>query len=540
MKKYMHHLKKQNFLGGALVLAGAGLLVRLLGAGFRIPLANIVGNYGMGLYQMVFPVYALLLVIASSGIPVAISKMVAKERTAKNFQECRKILLNSLIILAVFGLLFATLFTLLADNIASLQGNEGNTKLYLAIAPAVLIVCLMAAFRGYFQGMSNMVPTAVSQLIEQTTKLAIGITLAVILLPRGVEWAVFGAILGTTIAEVFALAFLSITYLAHLRKAKREEKGQERVGTLTVRMVDLRLMWRIFKTALPITFLASVFPLILVFDSLVVVKMLTEAGESTRDATRLFGISTGAVHTLVNMPAVLAIAIGLAIVPMAAKLLKQGKKEEVKQKFFLSIKIIVVIAFFFSLFYLVFAGELINFVYARAFHENPSQIPVAVNLLRMESAMIFLVGLSTIFTSLLQGSDRSYLPLISLIIGGAAKIGFQLALIGTLGIYAVSIGNILCFTIALSLNIFWVMRFMKLKPRVTKQGLSIKARLGLLIGIYIGILFLLKFLLPPGKGWIILAGATAFLGYVIMVLVLRIFPIRIVNFIKKRGKSIQE
>jgi len=529
--KVRENLKKQNFLTGALVLAAAGLLVRLLGAGFRIPLANIVGNYGMGLYQMVFPVYALLLVISSSGIPVAISKMVAKERTEGNMRECRRILLNSLILLAAFGIIFGAIFAIFADNIASIQGNDGNTKLYLAIAPAVVFVCLMAAFRGYFQGLANMVPTAVSQIVEQITKLAIGITLAVIFLPRGIEWAVFGAILGTTLSEVFALAFLVITYWFHHRKNKPDKKDETKT-----KWFDRHLIWKIFKTALPITLLASVFPLILVFDSMVVVNMLRENGETAADATRLFGISTGAVHTLVNMPAVLAMAIGLAIVPMAAKKLREGKDKEVREKFLLSIKIMVVLAFFFSLFYIVFASELINFVYSRAFHENPAQMPIAVRLLRIEAAMIFLVGLSHIFTSLLQGSDRSYFPLISLVAGGMVKIAFQLAFIGMLGIYAVSIGNILCFAIALAINIFWVMRFMSLKPKVTKGVMTTNAKIGTLVAVHIGTLFLLKLLLPDGKGWIVMAGFVAFVVYTSLVLALKIFPINLAKLLKKRTK----
>ena len=500
-----------------MVLATTGILVRFLGAAFRIPLANIVGNYGMGLYQMVFPVYALLLVIASSGIPVAISKMVAKEKTAENMGECKRILWHALLLLAFVGLIFGIIFATLAGQIAAVQGNVGNEKFYLAIAPAVLAVCLMAAFRGYFQGLSNMVPTAASQLIEQLTKLVLGITLAVIMLPRGVEWAVFGAILGTTVGEFIALGFFVVIYLVHQKRTKNKEMPVKKV----TKRIDFKLVWRIFKTALPITLLASVFPLLLVLDSFVVVRMLAEAGESTRDATRLFGISTGAVHTLVNMPAVLAIAIGLAIVPMAAKLLKQGKSEKVREKFLLSIKIIVVISLFFSLFYVVFANELISFVYARAFKENPAQLPTAVTLLRVEAAMISLVGLSMIFSSLLQGSDKSYLALASLVAGGVAKIVLQFSLIGVLGIYAVSIGNIACFAVALTLNTIFVSKFLELKPRL------FNAKIKILAAVYVGLLFLLKVTMPGGKGWIILSGAICFIVYSIIVLALGIFPINV-------------
>ena len=194
-KKIVEKLKSfgngNKFITGALILAGAGILSRVLGVIFRIPLANIVGSFGMGLYQMVFPLYALLLIISSAGVPVAISKMVAKELSkdkntkpglgAKPLQynsattpiegssiggeekkisegesiqasqrECRKILYNSIVLLGVIGFVFAGLFMIFSHTISSVQGNPDLSIIYLAIAPSVFIVCIIAGFRGYF------------------------------------------------------------------------------------------------------------------------------------------------------------------------------------------------------------------------------------------------------------------------------------------------------------------------------------------------------------------------------------------------------
>ena len=209
LKNLISEKSKQNqFLTGAIVLAVAGIICRVLGVIFRIPLTNIVGNFGMGIYQMVFPLYALLLIVSSAGIPIAISKMVAREMTADNKSECKKILFNALILLSVIGLVLSLLFIIFSSQIASLQGNKDVGIIYIAIAPSVFLVCIISALRGYFQGMQNMIPTAVSQIIEQLIKMAVGITLALMFIKTSVIMAVFGAILAVTISEVVALVYL--------------------------------------------------------------------------------------------------------------------------------------------------------------------------------------------------------------------------------------------------------------------------------------------------------------------------------------------
>ena len=149
LKKGASFFKRQGFITGALTLAGASVICRLIGVGFRIPLANLISNFGMGLYQMVFPIYSLLLVISSAGIPIAISKLVAKQKAENDdLKACRRILVNALILLAVIGTVVTAAFFGTAHLIADIQGNQGVTKIYYAIAPAVFFVCLIGAFRG--------------------------------------------------------------------------------------------------------------------------------------------------------------------------------------------------------------------------------------------------------------------------------------------------------------------------------------------------------------------------------------------------------
>ena len=503
--------KKNQFIAGAVILAVAGIVCRVLGVIIRIPLTNIVGNFGMGLYQMVFPLYALLLIVSSAGVPIAISKMVAKEITNDNKEQCKKILWNALVLLGVIGFALSVLFVVFSGAIASLQGNKDIWVIYVAIAPSVFLVCIISALRGYFQGLQNMVPTAVSQIVEQFVKMAVGITLALLLVKISVVMAVFGAILAVTVSEVAALVYLVITYFAH---KKNKIKAKLKFA------IDKKLMWEILKQSLPITAMATIFPFILVFDSLVIINLLKVAGNSGETATQLFGIQSGAVHTLINLPAVIGVALATAVVPTITSLIKKQKMDELRDKSALAVKLILVLSVFFMVFYFFFADKIIDLLYHEAFKDNEKHFRIATDLLKIESVMILLMGISQVFTAMLQASDKSKFPFIALAVGGAAKIIFELIFITTpIGIYAVSISNVICFGLAAGINTFFALRTIKIKPKLLRGAVQF----GLLSALYFGLLLGLHLIMPNGSWWLVPIGAISFIVYFGMVYLFGLF-----------------
>jgi stage V sporulation protein B len=407
----------------------------------------------------------------------------------------------------------SALFVVFSGAIASLQGNKDVSIIYLAIAPSVFLVCIISAFRGYFQGLQNMVPTALSQIIEQLVKMAAGITLALILINKSVEMAVFGAILAVTVSEVVALGFLIITFLVTRKKDAQAE-------TKTKIALDFGLMKSILKQSAPITFMASIFPLILVFDSLVVINLLKSAGVGHEEATKLFGIQSGAVHTLINLPAVLGVALSTAVVPTVTSLIKQDKPEELRTKCALAIKSIFIISVFFAGFYLAFGDSIIDLLYHGAFKDNPEHFKIARNLLRIESTMIVLMGLTSVFSAMLQASDRAKLPLVALAAGGVVKIVFEVIFITSpIGIYAVSISNVLCFAVAVSVNAFFALRTVKIKSKL----IAVLLKFVVLILVLAASLFGLKMLLPSNRWFVIPAGVVTLFIYGISVIMLKLF-----------------
>lgn len=196
--------------------------------------------------------------------------------------------------------------------------------------------------------------------------------------------------------------------------------------------------------------MSIVFPLVLMFDSFFVVNALAAAGAD--NATELYGVSSGAVHTLINLPTVIGMAISTALVPAIARYYKDKKFNEVKSKSKFAIGVILAFALLCAAVYAIFAPLILKILYSGAFKGKPDELATAVLLLRIESAAIVLICLSQVMTGILQGVDKSKWPLIALAAGGTAKILFEVLAIGKIGITAVSIANVGCFAVSMAIN----------------------------------------------------------------------------------------
>ena len=430
---------KKRLVQGALILSIAGIVCRLLGVLFRIPLSNIVGNYGIGLYQLVFPLYSLLLIVSSAGIPVALSKLIARVRDDQ--QQTKQIFVNALVALMVIGGLITLAFLALARPLATLQGKPEIWPLYLAIAPAVWLVCIISAYRGYFQGLNNMVPTAVSQIVEQAVKVVVGLALAFWLIRYSILWAVFGAILAVAVSELIAAILLALVYVVRVRPMHIHGFW---------RLLSWPVICRIFRIAAPIMVMSLAFPLVQLFDSFYIVNALKQSG--VEQATELYGIATGAVHTLINLPSVVGIALATVMLPMVARAYKQGNLPEMRRKVWLSLGFIALFGLVVAIGLSVLPKLILTILYRRAFANRPDELAIAILLLRIESWAVILIGLTQVAGSILQGVDHEKIPMWALIGGGIVKIIFEICTLKSLGIVAVSISNLLCYGIALLIS----------------------------------------------------------------------------------------
>ncbi|MGN1235056.1 MAG: oligosaccharide flippase family protein [Christensenellaceae bacterium] len=277
---------KKLFLQGALILSGAAFLSKLMGALWRIPLTNLIGSEGIGRYQMIYPVYCLLLTLSSVGIPSALSRLVAEGKAP--MKAATKLFLS-------IGAGSALLMILLAPLFSFLQGIPSLRYGYYALAPAVTLVSGIAILRGYFQGRRKMTPIGISQIIEQGVKIGLGLLVASRYRSDPVR-AVTGILLAVTISEAVALLFLLL-----LPKGERTQPKEEMCA---------RAVW---KETFPVSLSAMILPFSAWIDGLLLPRLLGENGVS------LYGLLTGCALLLVNLPSSLASGIASSLVPSLAK-----------------------------------------------------------------------------------------------------------------------------------------------------------------------------------------------------------------------------
>jgi len=348
----------RKFLTGAGILGLCTALAKLLGAFFRIPLTNIIGAEGIGLYQMVFPLYTVLLTISSGGISTAVSKAVASARARGETTNTLRILRITALSIILFAAACTLPLMLFNNHIASVQGNSLAGLAYFGIAPSIVFVAVVASFRGYFQGNGNMLPSGVSQIIEQAVKLGVGLSMAAVFMRRGLEWAVFGAVLGVTVSELAAMLFLLGSFLVHNGRRKKSNliyiKDLECVGTsnnfagagdpdrlnkndeclkaLKIPNLDYvqkptsKVLKMIYAIAIPVTLGSLIMPLTQVIDSVMIINVLVARGVARGEATALFGLLSGPIASLINMPMAITLAISVALLPRIAAHFSKDKE----------------------------------------------------------------------------------------------------------------------------------------------------------------------------------------------------------------------
>lgn len=448
-------MKKNIFFRSALLLIICNLIGKVLGALYKIPLANIVGSHGMGQYQLVFPVYCLILTVSTSGIPIAISKLVAQFRAEGRMRDAKKLLFTSAIVLTILSVIGSVAIIFAAKPIAGFQGNSSAYLCYYGIAPAVVFVGMLSAFRGYFQGNLLMYPTAISGLIEQAIKVFVGLFLANKFLSYGIEAAVFGALVGVSISELAACVFLVICYFFVRRKQNFSQELQQ--------YSKRELLKKLFAFSLPITLGGLISPITAMIDSFLVVNLLMFAGQSSGAATALLGIQAGIVEPLINLPIVIAVSISTAMLPNLSELFAKGEKEKAKKLIENSIKATLSISLCSAVCFIIFGKQLLTFVFGRSLVGD--ELMIAVKLLLIGSVNVVFLSLVQVLSSSLQAIGKPKQAVYSLLAGCLVKIAIEAALLilPSVGIFAVAISALGCYFVVLILNYKKLQKLTKIK-----------------------------------------------------------------------------
>jgi stage V sporulation protein B len=435
---------KETFLQGAFLLAAAALVSRLLGALYRIPLYPILRKEGMGLFQMAYPIYSLLLTLSTVGVNIAISKLVAEHEAKGDHAGTRRVFTTSLWLLGISGFILSVSLFASSHLVAERVARDPRSFLSIAaISPAIFFVSLMSAYRGYFQGHQHMAPTAISQIIEQFVRVATMFLLALGLLGRGVEYASAGATFGAVTGSIAGLCYLLWVFSGHDRVGERFPAGRAAGGQTASGWSVIR---RIVEIAIPISLTTGILGLIQMVDLILVPSRLQAMGLGYEEATALYGQLSGGAVPLMNMPTVVTAALQVSLVPAITQALATNDTARARSRTATALRLSFVLMIPASVGLYVLNREIPAFLFG-----DPG---VAGPLAALSSAVLFL-SLQQTTSGALQGMGHLGVPVRNLLIGAMAKvfITYALTAMPQFGINGAAYGTVVAFLLAASLNL---------------------------------------------------------------------------------------
>lgn len=441
-------MKKQSLIKGTIILGMAGIFARFLGLFFRIPIQALIGDQGMGYYQMSYPLYMTFVAVAS-GVPIAMSKFIA-EMNAKNDEEgALQVLRQTLLFMITLASAVTVLMLMFARPIISiLRWDPKSYYSFMVIATAPIFVSIMCTFRGYFQGLQNVRPTAISQIVEQIGRVSAGVLFAYLLYPKGIEYAAAGAALGTLVGGAMGSIYLYLTYIKFKKRLMRRVSKRRHI------LADLG------KAALPISMGAAVGTIMSLIDSVLVPQQLLKAGFSQLQSAVLYGQLTGKVFTLMNVPLALSVALCASLVPIIAEAFYLGKRRELVKRVDMAVKLSNLISLPSSLGMFFMAYPIMHLVFMKD--------AAGYEILKYISISIPFIILTQTSTAILQSIGNYMKPVYNLGIGCIVKVivTYVLVSMSSVNIYGAVIGSVLGYVTSCILNMNELKKNLNIKVNI--------------------------------------------------------------------------
>ncbi len=442
-------MARQAFIYGAIILFAANLLNRILAFVYQYLIMSLVGAESYGLYQMVFPAYMMALVLTTAGLPLAVSKLVSEQGALGNRAAAQKIFRIALILLVLSGATVSSLlFVLVSRFTLPVLPDSRVVPIFLICTPAIFVVTVSSAFRGYFQGLLQMAPTALAQVVEQVIRVSVGLYLSLRFLPLGSQYGAAGLASGMVAGEMAGLLSILWIYFRQKKQPAREARASV-PGALTI-VKDL------FRLGLPVAGGRLVASAASAADSMLIPLRLQAAGYSLREATTLYGQLGGAAFTLLTFPTVFTFSLATSLVPAISEAAAKKHLLTVQHRTAEAIRITVILGSPFLVFIYFFSSEL------SGIFKSPNAGGV---LSTLALAGIFLYLQSTT-AGILQGLGHPQLPVWHAVAASAVKLIFifHLTAIPTLGLKGAAWAYNIAFVLTSGLNLAAIAR---------KAGLSL-------------------------------------------------------------------
>ncbi len=438
-----------GFIKQAAILAAASLLVRFLGFVYRLPLTNMIGDEGNAIYAGGYYIYTFLLILSSAGLPAAISKLVSERIALKQYRNAHRVFQAALLISTVLGSIFAVIMGLGAQRLANLIEIPDSYFSLLTLCPTLVIVAIMSVFRGYFQGMHTMVPTAISQIIEQVFNAFFSVYLAWLFLSWGVPEEMKGTVtniplasaggtMGTGIGALTGLIVVVFSYylirkylLWRVKRCRQpyEETKRELIG-------------KVLQTAWPIIAGTAVFSITNLIDMGMVVNILQDTGFTQKEAEALYGQLSGKFVTLTTLPVTISTAIATAVLPSIAASVKLKEKKQVRRKMALTYRVSMIISVPAAVGISALGPQILLMLFPNASDGGM--------LLTVGGISIIFLALCQTSTGILQGIGHIKVPVVGAILGAVTKVilNFLLIRIPAINVLGAVLSTTGCYLVA--------------------------------------------------------------------------------------------
>ena len=458
--------KEQNLTQAGAVLLFSAIIVKIIGAVFKIPLSAdyVLGDLGFGYFSAVYDLYIPVYTLALSGFPVAIAKIVADFTAKKDYENVKKTFLLSYKVLLCLGVIGAFAFLSLIP-IFSMKGEGDSIYSYPIVALSVFFCCVISVYRGYFEGLKNMVPTAVSSVIEALCKLLLGLSGAFVTMRLTNDPAMSSAVAlaGITVGSIISCVYLKLTF-------KYNNRFNEKVSFKT-KVYDSNLLKNFITILIPVAVASLAVGMTAFIDSLTLIPQLETLTQTKADTeillkgtlysninpseipTLLYGIK-GKAHTLFNLVPTLTTSLGVGAVPLIAGYFVEGNAKELKGNISLCLKYSALLCMPIAFGFIFVGGGITELLY------GAKSVELGGRLLSVYGIAALFGGLSVPTTSVLQAVGKQRNALWSIIAGIIVKILCNVILtpIISLNIYSAAIGTSLCFAVIFALNIIWLIK----------------------------------------------------------------------------------
>ncbi len=464
--------KNNRFLSGVFVLTLSAVIVKIIGLIYKIPMLRLLGSEGMGYFNSAYEIYALFCTISTAGLPVAMSVLISSSETKKEGMTSR-IFKTSFRLFLILGIVGSAIMIAFAYPISAILKSEEAMPSILAISPTVLFICISSAYRGYFQGLEKMLPTAISQIIEALGKLILGLVFAFVALDLGLETPTVAAfaVLGLTVGTAISMLYLALSKVF-------SHKGD--TGPTFAFGDGNKILPSLLKIAVPVTLSSATISLTKLIDMTTILRRLQSIGYSNSEAFSMYGSYTTLALPLFSLAPALISSVALPLVPSLSSAAAKNDGREAVTIVERAVRLTAIVSMPISLGLLFFSKDILSLI----FSGEADAIRISSPLLASLGLSVALSCLVTVGNAILQAYSKAVIPIISMAVGALIKIVLAYTLIGIpqINIAGAPISTFFCDLAINAINFYYICR--ELECPISLLGVFVKPYLSAFIAVF--------------------------------------------------------